>query len=155
MFWCSGLLFWPLYCVLILRFSRLTDLREETFHSCQGVGGRWYFIMSLLWRIYVKSKMFIFKLTEYSNVESFALLLHFSFSLITSTHSISESLLSLAYLVVLFCLLSLHLYLVISSFPYPIPLGIPHQKLLLAQTVILSPGPRASFWVGRTCRLKN
>lgn len=50
--------------------------------------------------------MLIFKLTEYSNVESFALLLHFSFSLTTSSHSISESLLSLAHLVVLFCLLS-------------------------------------------------
>ena len=42
---------------LCLKFSRLTELREETFHSCQRVGGRCYFITSLFWRTYVKNKL--------------------------------------------------------------------------------------------------
>ena len=75
---------------LCLKFSRLTELREETFHSCQRVGGRCYFITSLFWRTYVKNKLLIFKLTEYSNVDSSVLLLHFSFSLVTSSINLQE-----------------------------------------------------------------
>lgn len=75
---------------LCLKFSRLTELREEIFHSCQRVGGRCYFITSLFWRTYVKNKLLIFKLTEYSNVDISVLLLHFSFSLVTSSINLQE-----------------------------------------------------------------
>ena len=75
---------------LWLKSLRLTELRKETFHRCQRVGGRCYFILSLFWRTYVKNKLLIFKLTEYSNVDSSVLLLHFSFSLVTTSISLQE-----------------------------------------------------------------